>query len=138
MNDARLKLGLVAAFLFVLGSALFWNGLYRGAAEDSREFVDSARFTLLRNGGDAPYRPLSPSAETDSPPRPHRVAPDRPAPPARSSRTVSVKKGDSLYEIADDNLGDGTRWQELARLNDIEPPYLIRPGQVLRLPPPSQ
>lgn len=136
MNDARLKLGLVAAFLFVTGSALLWNGLYRSATEGSRRFADSDRLVLLVNGGDAPARPLAASSPRRNANR-IRSGAGRSAPPP-PSRTVSVEKGDSLIEIADAALGNGNRWREIAHLNDIEPPYLIRPGQVLRLPAPSQ
>lgn len=45
-----------------------------------------------------------------------------------------VKSGDSLSIIARDVLGNLARWPELARLNAIEAPYTIYPGQVLTLP----
>ena len=45
-----------------------------------------------------------------------------------------VQKGDSLWRIAEKTLGDGRRWKELAALNNVRNPDLIRPGQVIRLP----
>ncbi len=45
-----------------------------------------------------------------------------------------VRSGDSLSRIARDVLGNMGRWPELARLNAIESPYTIYPGQVLELP----
>jgi LysM repeat protein len=52
-------------------------------------------------------------------------------PPAPRFETYTVQTGDSLGEI-------GTRFgvspEEIARLNDIENPHLIFPGQVFRIP----
>ena len=46
----------------------------------------------------------------------------------------SVKKGDSLWKIALTQLGDPSRWKEIAKINNIAPPYKILPNQFLRLP----
>jgi nucleoid-associated protein YgaU len=77
--------------------------------------------------------------------------PDRapsPATPAATRHTVStkpeptterytVKRGDSLWKIAEDRLGDGTRYVELVDLNeavlDGHADFLM-PGTVLRVP----
>jgi hypothetical protein len=45
-----------------------------------------------------------------------------------------VKPGDNLSKIAKSELGDASRWVEIARLNSIDPPYRLRVGQRLRLP----
>lgn len=45
--------------------------------------------------------------------------------------TYTVVAGDTLFAIA---RRYATTWQELAQLNDVEPPFVIRPGQVLRVP----
>lgn len=52
---------------------------------------------------------------------------------AAANRTYTVKKGDSLSKIASTTLGSAQRWREIAKLNGIRKPYLIRPGQVLTL-----
>lgn len=44
-----------------------------------------------------------------------------------------VRKGDTLYSIAFDA---GLDYRAVARWNDIRPPYVITPGQKLRLRPP--
>ena len=44
-----------------------------------------------------------------------------------------VKRGDSYYTIARDQLGDASRWQEVQAANDIDPREL-RPGMTIRLP----
>lgn len=51
--------------------------------------------------------------------------------------TYTVKRGDSLWRIAEDRLGDGARYVELVKLNravlDGRPDFLL-PGTVLRVP----
>jgi len=62
-------------------------------------------------------------------------------PPARTSGlqpsadTYTVQRGDHLMKIARQLELD---WQELAAVNEMESPYLLLPGQVLRLPASSQ
>ena len=55
---------------------------------------------------------------------------------APSGGTYTVKKGDCLWNIAKQFLGDGTRYKEIYELNrdKIVNPNLIYPGQVLTLP----
>lgn len=52
---------------------------------------------------------------------------------AEGSATYTVVKGDSLYKIAREQLGSSNRWYELAQINRIRAPYLIQPGQVIKL-----
>ncbi|XRD90791.1 peptidoglycan DD-metalloendopeptidase family protein [Dyella nitratireducens] len=54
----------------------------------------------------------------------------RPAPVQHEVGTYTVVKGDTLYSIA---FRNGTDFREVARLNNIPPPYTIWPGQVLKL-----
>ncbi len=53
---------------------------------------------------------------------------------APEAPTRVVRAGDTLYSIAWES---GRDYHELAEWNGIGPPYLIRPGQVLRLYPPK-
>ena len=55
---------------------------------------------------------------------------------AGESRTITVKKGDTLWDLAKQVLGDPFLWPEIYRLNTgiIEDPHWIFPGQVFRLP----
>lgn len=49
-------------------------------------------------------------------------------------KTYTVKNGDSLSLIAQNELHDITRWPEIAELNKITSVDLIYPGQTLTLP----
>jgi LysM repeat protein len=57
--------------------------------------------------------------------------------PHERTEPYTVKRGDSLWKIAEERLGDGTRYVELvARNRDVlhgEPDFLL-PGTVLRIP----
>lgn len=52
-------------------------------------------------------------------------------PAAPSAGTYTVVKGDTLSGIG---AKTGTSWPAIAELNGIKPPYIIYPGQVLKLP----
>jgi len=54
--------------------------------------------------------------------------------PEPSGGTYTVDEDDTLWSIAAEQLGDGTRYLEIARLNGITDPDLVRAGQQLRLP----
>jgi LysM repeat protein len=56
------------------------------------------------------------------------------APPKPSGRTYTVKAGDSFSRIAQQQLGQTSRWPEIPRLNGLPLAAIIFPGQVLRLP----
>ena len=45
-----------------------------------------------------------------------------------------VRRGETLYAIARDRLGDGGRWPEVAAANGGLRPDDLAAGQVLRLP----
>ncbi len=65
---------------------------------------------------------------------PQRPLPATPAPlVAVASKTWTVKKGETLWKIAEHSFGDGSRWTEIARLNNITDPTDLAVGQVLRI-----
>lgn len=51
-----------------------------------------------------------------------------------AKRAYTVQAGDSLSIIARDELGDISRWPEVAYINSISAPYTIFPGQNILLP----
>lgn len=53
--------------------------------------------------------------------------------PGSGSRTYTVKQGDSLWAIAEKQLGDGSRYNEIKALNGLKS-NVINKGQVLKLP----
>ena len=67
----------------------------------------------------------SAAAETEQPERPV----DKP-----ESKTYTVKSGDSFWRIAQNELGSGSRYEELAKYNGMTASSVIHPGDVLRLP----
>lgn len=48
-------------------------------------------------------------------------------------RNHTVVKGDTLWAICKKHLGDGSKYPEIAKLNGIKNPNLIRVGQVIKL-----
>ena len=86
----------------------------------------------MRRGGTA-ADPAAPAAPAGG-----RVPSPPPSPPSAATaggvKVVTVARGDTLSGLAKKYLGDASRWQEIATLNGIDDPRVIRPGQNLRLP----
>jgi LysM repeat protein len=62
--------------------------------------------------------------------------PQSPAPPASSateSTTYTVKKGDTLWGVAEKQMGNGTLWEQIRNINALTS-TVIYPGQVLKIP----
>lgn len=53
--------------------------------------------------------------------------------PGTGTKTYTVKAGDSLWAIADKELGDGSRYNEIKTMNGLKD-NTIHKGQVLKLP----
>ena len=51
-----------------------------------------------------------------------------------SDITYKVVAGDYLWAIAKKTLGDGSKWKLIADENGLKSPYIIKPGQVLKIP----
>lgn len=43
----------------------------------------------------------------------------------------TIKNGDTLFNVSQRHNVD---WQEVAQLNNLEEPYIVRPGQEIRIP----
>lgn len=100
----------------------------RETAERARDKVDA--------GADRAEQPKVevPPQSAPQPPAPEPQATTEPAnePAAEPEyRTYTVKSGDTLSEIA---ASYGVDWHEMARLNKLDNPDLIFPGQVFRVP----
>ena len=56
-------------------------------------------------------------------------------PPSDSGnyRLYTVQPGDSFWKIADEQMGDGSRYAELASFNGMTPSSVIHPGQQLKI-----
>ena len=77
-----------------------------------------------------------PAKKTLSPPPDPEPKPE-PAPAAESGpNTYTVQSGDTLWKIAEENLGDGNRYGEIYEANRdvLDSPDHILPGQDLKLP----
>jgi len=55
-------------------------------------------------------------------------------PAAITGNQYTVVKGDSLWISQIGAYGDGYRWQELAKANNLKNPGLIHPGNVFTIP----
>ncbi len=54
--------------------------------------------------------------------------------PSITGSTYTIQKGDYLWDIAVRAYGDGYKWPEIARINNIQNPDLIFSGNTLKLP----
>lgn len=57
----------------------------------------------------------------------------RPVTGKKTPKTHTVKQGDTLWAIAKKYLGDGSKYTQLAKLNNISNPNIIKVGQVIKL-----
>lgn len=54
--------------------------------------------------------------------------------PSITGVSYKVVEGDNLWSIAVRSYGDGYKWTEIAKVNSLQNPNLIHPGNVLKLP----
>jgi len=84
------------------------------------------------NSSDFVFAGITKKLPVPVPAEPKPVA--EPTPVAEALTGVRVASGDSLWKIAQQHLGDGARWRELAAVNpEITDPNLIRTGEWIRL-----
>ena len=53
---------------------------------------------------------------------------------AESSKTYTVKKGDTMFSIAQETLGDGNLWPKIVELNNLKNARSLKIGQVISIP----
>ena len=111
------------------------RSMARTVSADAK-FAASRPNMLVRSAHEAPVAPGFSNADLISTPdltfaafRPTtQPAPTAPAfSNASGPRSIIVKYGDSLWKLAQMNLGDGHRWHELAAIN----PEIVNPNHIL-------
>lgn len=83
----------------------------------------SAPTSAPTNSVSTPTQPVSPSQNNQTP-----------AGEKIASTTYTVVRGDYLWEIAVRAYGDGYKWLDIARANNLVNPNVIHAGNVLQLP----
>ena len=115
-------------FVLYAGSTPKWHSDTKGK-KDVRLVLQDDRNVVLYSADGAAW---SSRTETDTPPPP--VVDKEFAPVAKEARTHTVAAGDTLFNIAKQYLGDGNRYLELAKANNIANPDHIEVGQVITIP----
>lgn len=75
---------------------------------------------------------VQPTAETAPTPIPGQIQTGETSSAMVSRYTVA--QGDYLWKIAKDHYGTGYAWPQLAKVNNLTPPYILSPGQEINLP----
>ncbi len=123
----------VAAIVVGLGAVVLLGGPFGGAAAPAPSPSPSPSPAASASASPSPLpspSPMpSPSPAVSPSPSP-RPSPTPTAPPV-STRSYTVKSGDTLYGIAQ---AYHTTVKAIAALNNLKPPYTIHRGQVLKLP----
>ena len=120
-------------FVIYAGDKPVWDTKTKGKKDVRLVLQDDRNLVLYAADGAA----WNSRTDTDAPPPPAaeevvEVAPvvnEVPAP-----RTHTVVSGDTLFNIAKQYLGDGNRYPELAKANNIANPDHIEVGQVITIP----
>lgn len=87
---------------------------------------------LLSLDGDQPQPRNEPNQPATPAPKDLPTGPGTGRDPHRVTR---VREGDNLTKLSARELGDGSRWQEIADLNEIRDVNLVKVGDLLYLPP---
>lgn len=104
------------------------DSLWKIAWDHGMTYLELARINNLDpNKFIYPGQVLKLKPDADPPEEPPE-APDEP------DDIYIVKPGDSLWQIAQDKLGKGWKWWRIAEANDLKDPYIIYPGQKLKMP----
>ena len=65
---------------------------------------------------------------------PEEPEPEKPEPTPPRDDVYTVEPGDTLWGIAQKQMGKGWKWWRIAEANDLKDPYTIYPGQTLVIP----
>ena len=119
-------------FVLYAGDKPVWHSDTKGK-KDVKLVVQDDRNVVLYSGSGAAW---STRTETDAPPPPVVMEEEviEVAPVAVEVKTHTVVAGDTLFNIAKQYLGDGNRYMELAKANNIPNADHIEIGQVITIP----
>ena len=119
-------------FVLYAGDKPVWHSDTKGK-KDVKLVVQDDRNVVLYSGSGAAW---STRTETDAPQPPVVVEEEviEVAPVAVEVKTHTVVAGDTLFNIAKQYLGDGNRYMELAKANNIPNADHIEIGQVITIP----
>lgn len=98
---------------------------------NSEEVTSAPTPTSVPTATTAPTVTAAPKAAVQSPTTPSY---DASVGPKISGDSYTVVKGDNLWNIAVRAYGDGYKWVEIAKLNNLANPDIIHPGNVFKLP----
>jgi nucleoid-associated protein YgaU len=139
MRSPGAKIGLVAALLFVVTSALVWDRVWRDATATPVSAPPPAgSYLRMVHGGDreagSENRRRKPRGGRAHQQRiPEKKTP-QPLPIPKPAREYVVAEGECLSDIARKVYGTWRRWPAIARANGLSDPYLIMTGETLRIP----
>lgn len=115
-----------------------WADYVRNGSELLADTLDPRSDASRRHGGPAELGRREPGPAAPSPRDDRRDSRyqdfARPAPAIRHT----VRRGDTLYEIARRYYGDPLKWRGIAEANDIERPSDMRAGRVIVIPSPRR
>lgn len=160
---AIVLVALVAAGVGWLVGSLQGREAGRSAAESRVEAAESAANDLQRQLDEVlasvaaaePTVPVAPEAAPTTPtptptavspsPEPSVTAPPSPSPEPSTEASAAepefvvyvVRPGDTMWDIAERLLGDGTRFAEIIRDDPAAPPESLRVGETVRVPVPG-
>lgn len=100
--------------------------------QGTNEPIEATATIELTEAGDEPPRPSVIKTATGGSPATVPTAPVQSAP--AGPRRYTVRKGDTLWGIAQRYYGNGARWTTIASANGIKNPRLLQVGHVLTIP----
>lgn len=144
----RLKLSQKPFLFLVIRTDESGNVVYRGGDDDDKEpYYTLEEYTIKENaeeyGTDCgvelslkqyrSYATATGSIQIDQNSQTATVQKQRDTTSKQNSKSYTVQKGDTLWNICKKELGDGSKYQQIAQKNGITTPNNIQVGQVIQL-----
>ena len=128
----------VVTLTFVVAMGLILGGcsMFGGKSASAPQSADVLNVAAAPTPTPAP-EPVAVAPISDAPiamatPTPAPVTESIAATPA--SKTYTIKKGDTLFSIAKNQMGSGRDWQKLAAANPGIDPHKLKVGQTVTIP----